>query len=210
MVKLFAHRGLWDEKIPQNSMASLRNAYENGFRAIEFDIWFWQEKLLINHDQPQDSLASNLAQLKDYFLYKNELEYWLDFKNLNENNAREALILVKKTIEECEINLNKIFFAPFITNYKKAEKIFLIIKEIFGAEARFIAVLEDVKNFGPVVSFLRKNNIKYLSINQELLIGNNIKKLVGVELFAWTIKDKKRFEELKNLGIKNFATNIVL
>jgi glycerophosphoryl diester phosphodiesterase len=208
MIKLFAHRGLWSVEAPQNSINSLKNAYNQGFRAIEFDIWFLQGLLLLKHDCPKDNDFSNLAQLKDYFLYKNELEYWLDFKNLDEKNAYEALILVKKIIDESNISLDKIFFAPFITNYKKAEKILLIIKAIFGDEAKFVAVLEDIKNFGAVISFLRKNNIKHLSINHELLSEANIKKLSHIEIFAWTIKNKNRLEELKKLGIKNFATDI--
>lgn len=210
MIKLFAHRGLVDEKSPQNSIESLKNAYKNNFRAVEFDIWFWQEKLVIIHDQPESSQANNLVQLQDYFLYENEMEYWLDFKNLDETNIHKALILLNKTIVEKSLNKEKLFFAPFITDYKKCEKILAKFKEIFGEDVQFVVVLEDIKNFDLALNFIKKNNIKYLSINHELLNNESIKKQSQIEIFAWTIKDKKRFRELVNLEVKNFATDIKL
>ena len=43
MIKLFAHRGYLlannNEKILENSKRALENAYQNNFRAVEFDIW---------------------------------------------------------------------------------------------------------------------------------------------------------------------------
>jgi hypothetical protein len=210
MIKLFSHRGLHDENNPQNSIASLKNAYAKNFRAIEFDIWFWHERLLIAHDCPKDNASNQLPQLKDYFLYKNELEYWMDFKNLDENNAEGALSLVKKTIDEFAIDLDRIFFVPFITDYKKAEKILVLVRKIFGDKARFGAVCEDIKSFEQVIDFIRKNEIKYLSINHELLIEKNLQRLSQIEIMAWTIKNKKRFEELKEWGVRSFATDVEL
>ena len=40
MIRLFAHRGFAKGNILQNSIASLNHAHKNGFKAIEFDIWF--------------------------------------------------------------------------------------------------------------------------------------------------------------------------
>ena len=84
MVKLFAHRGFVTENISQNSIASLKQAYDFNFRAVEFDIWFLDEKLVLKHDQPLEKEINNLPKFRDYFSFKNELTYWMDFKNLDE------------------------------------------------------------------------------------------------------------------------------
>ncbi len=127
---LFAHRGFVDKNCPENSIASLKKARELGFKAIEFDIWFLEEKLILSHNNPKT--IENLPNLSDYFIFKNQMNYWLDFKNLNEKNAISALELLKKIIEMSGIELDKLYFAPFVTNYKTSEKILTAFHKIFG------------------------------------------------------------------------------
>lgn len=52
MIKIFAHRGFAQNNIKQNSIASLKNAFKNGFKAIEFDIWWLENQLFLSHDKP--------------------------------------------------------------------------------------------------------------------------------------------------------------
>ena len=91
MKKVFAHRGFtFDEnnpqnKIEQNSLASLKNAVNHGFKAIEFDIWYFNSQLVLSHDQPNLANYQTLTKFSEYFIYGNQLDYWLDFKNLDEN-----------------------------------------------------------------------------------------------------------------------------
>jgi glycerophosphoryl diester phosphodiesterase len=73
MTKLFAHRGFASKNIPQNSIASLKHAYEFGFRAVEFDVWFLNKKLILKHDRPTEKEIENLANFHDYFFFGNEL-----------------------------------------------------------------------------------------------------------------------------------------
>ena len=73
MLKIFAHRGFvgnCDQQnyIQQNSLASLKNAYDSGFRAIEFDIWFYNSQLILSHDQPQLDNCKNLAHFNDFLI----------------------------------------------------------------------------------------------------------------------------------------------
>ncbi|MBU6339768.1 MAG: hypothetical protein KGQ36_07365, partial [Rickettsiales bacterium] len=197
-------------KAEQNTIASLKNAVLAKFSAIEFDIWFLDEKLVLKHDEPKITELNNLPILKDYFIHGNDLEYWLDFKNLDEKNANLVLQLVKKEIDLAKINLNKIYFAPFITDYKKAAKIFAEIRNIFGEEVNLIAVCEefkDEKDMESLWKFLNENKIKFLSIFHKLLNENFIKKFKNIEFFAWTVNDLTRLSDLEKLGIMNFATD---
>jgi glycerophosphoryl diester phosphodiesterase len=225
MVKLFAHRGFTFRTYPahhsrdygqvltkaeQNTIASLKNAILAKFRAVEFDIWFFDEKLVLKHDKPEISELNNLPILKDYFIYGNDLEYWLDFKNLDEKNISKVLNLVKEEIDLAKINLEKIYFAPFITEYEKVIKIFSKIRNLFGEKVNLVAVCEELKNnedIEKLKNFLNENNIKFLSIFHKLLNENFVKEFNKIEFFAWTVNDLERVFELEKLGIKNFATD---
>ena len=210
MIKFFAHRGFAPKKEEENSITSLINAYQKGFRAIEFDIWFHSKKLLINHDEPLASEVKNLPQLSDYFRFKNEMEYWLDFKNLDESNIKPALLSIKDAIEEKSINLDKLYFVPFITDYQKSEKILAEIRNFFGKETRLGGVcenLESAKEIENLKKFLAKNNLKFLSISHLLIDENLVKILKSVELMAWTVNDLSRVKFLADLGVKSFATD---
>ena len=210
MIKLFAHRGFAIKKSDQNTIASLKNAILANFKAIEFDIWFFEEKLVLKHDKPEINELNNLPLLKDYFIYGNDLDYWLDFKNLDEENVNLALSLVKKEIDLAKINLEKIYFAPFITDYEKSIKIFSAIRNLFGEKANLVAVCEELENSEDIKKlqeFLNNNKVKFLSIFHELLDQNFVKKLDKIEFFAWTVNDLARISELNKLGVRNFATD---
>jgi glycerophosphoryl diester phosphodiesterase len=210
MINLFAHRGLVTKNSPENSVASLKRACKSGFRDIEFDIWFFDGDFFIKHDQPKKSETNILPNLSDYFFFKNEMKYWLDFKNLDEKNADSFLKLLKEKIDESKINLEQIYFAPFITDYKIAAKIFKKIRKVFGVKAQLIAVCEKLKNADEIRilrNFLTKNKIKFLSIFHLLIDKNFMKIFYDIKIFAWTVNDLKRLKELEKLGITNFATD---
>jgi glycerophosphoryl diester phosphodiesterase len=210
MVKFFAHRGFSENKFQENSIDSLKNAYQKKFRAVEFDIWFIENQLVLKHDQPKKNEVNKLAKFEDYFLFGNEMEYWLDFKNLYEENASLILTKVKETLDHLSINLEKVYFAPFITNYSLAKIIFTKIKEIFGNEVNLVAVCEELETRESKVSlieFLFNNQIKFLSINHQLINKNLMMILPKVNFLVWTVNEIERVDELVLLGIKNFATD---
>jgi glycerophosphoryl diester phosphodiesterase len=214
MTRLFAHRGFTGgKKNLENTVVSLKKAYGIGYRAIEFDIWLVDGEVLLNHNRPDSARLEKLPKLAEYFCFRNEMAYWLDFKNLELANADEFLSLVKQKIELERVDLKNIYFAPFITDYALAQKILEKVRKIFGADAQFVAVcseLKDAEKLAELKNFLTKNQVKYLSIFHQLVDENLLKTLAGVELFAWTVNDSARFKILKNLGIKNFATDKIL
>ena len=213
MTRLFAHRGFASKNIPQNSIASLKRAHEFGFRAVEFDVWFLQKKLILKHDHPTEKEINILPNFRDYFFFGNEFNYWIDFKNLDEKNSENLLKAVKKILDEAAINLDQIYLAPFVTDYKIAEKIFTKIRKIFGEKINLIAVCEELKTAADVEilrKFLTKNKIKFLSIFHKIIDQKFIKKFSDIEIFAWTVNDLERLKELENLGVRNFATDKII
>lgn len=210
MSRLFAHRGFTAGSHPENSVASLKESVAQSFSAIEFDIWFVARKLVLKHDQPKENEIEILPTLSDYLIYKNDLNYWLDFKNLDEENSAKALILAKSEIENADVKLEQIYFAPFITNLEKAEKIFTRIRNIFGPKVKIVAICDSLKNekeAQDLRNFLDKNNVKCLSIFHQLLSKNSVQIFSGIELFAWTVNEMPRLKELESLGVANFATD---
>jgi len=210
MIKLFAHRGFVTKNAAQNTIASLKEAVAQNFLGIEFDIWFLNGGLFLKHDEPEFREINNLPILQDYFCFKNSLEYWMDFKNLDEKNSAKALELVKIEIEMAKIKLSKIYFAPFITDYKKAAKVFAEIRKVFGDKVQIVAVcdkLENAQEAENLRKFLAENEVKSLSIFHELIDENLIKILKGVKLFAWTVNELPRLYDLARIGVTNFATD---
>jgi len=206
MINLFAHRGFWsDNYSKQNSIASLKAAHKNKFSGIEFDVWFFEENLVLKHDQPEPQKL--LPKFGDYFVFENDFKYWIDFKNLDKANASKVFALVKKELEHLKIDFKNIYIAPFITNYELAQNIYDIAKEIFAEKLNFAAVVENEKEIENLLKFLRKNNIKFLSIFYKLIDENLLEKLSDIELFAWTVNDLEQLDILEKKGIKNFITD---
>lgn len=206
MTRLFAHRGFHSTNAPQNTVASLDAAYENGFRGVEFDIWYLEEKLVLKHDHPKKEEIKNLPLFLEYLAHGNEMDYWCDFKNLDLENAKAALTLMKNQLAEARIDADRIYFAPYITDYNFAAKIFKIIREIFGNGAQLVAVC-DTKNEEVLRKFLDENNVKCLSIFHKLIDKFFIKKFPDIEIFAWTVNDLERLTELEALSVRNYGTD---
>lgn len=201
-MNLFAHRGLVTKDSPENSIASLTAAYSKGFRGVEFDLWFLDGKFVIKHDEPK---GEALPSLNDFLCFGNDMTYWLDFKNLNESNAVAAFDLAKQEISRAKIDFNKIYFAPFITDYSLAEK----VKNILGKNFQFVAVCKTKDQIPTLKNFYRASQVKFLSVFHELIDEDFIKEFPQAEIFAWSVNDLERLKNLTTLGVNNFATNLL-
>ena len=160
MLKIFAHRGFVGNQdlqnyTQQNSLASLKNAFDSGFRAIEFDIWFCNSQLILSHDQPQLDDYKNLAHFSEFLTYGNELDYWLDFKNLDESNIDKVLELVKSQIDAAKINLEKFFFAPYCIDYDLSKKLFDKFFNVFGSRISMVAIADNHQQISQLFDFVK-------------------------------------------------------
>jgi len=210
MIKLFAHRGFVENNMKQNSIASLKNAVSKGFKAIEFDIWWLDGEFFIKHDKPSEKERFLLPRLQDFFIYENQLEYWLDFKNLDQNNIDEALKKLNADLVLRKINLDRIFFAPYITDYKLTSIISTKFRHFFSQKIKFVGVCDNKSFRQELVDMIDLELIDFISINYTLIDDNFLKKILPSKLLAWTINDINKINDLYMLGIDKFATDKVL
>lgn len=203
---IFAHRGLVTKNSPQNSIASLEEAHKAGFLGIEFDLWFVDGEILIKHDHPEKN--EKLPSLREYFRFKNDLFYWLDFKNLNKDNVEAAFEFVLIEAELAGIERDRMFLIPFETNYELAGYFFDKAKEVFGDFVQFGAVCES--DISALEKLCATKKVKFLSVFHGLIDDSFLRKFSTQKIFAWTIKDKKTFEKLRDLGVENFASDLSL
>ena len=210
MIKLFAHRGFVENNMKQNSIASLKNAFEKGFKGVEFDIWWIDGEFFVKHDKPSGKELFLLPRLQDYLVHKNELEYWIDFKNLDEKNIDNALKKLKEVLILKEIDLNKVFFAPYITDYILTAKISLKFRNFFAQKINFVGVCDEQAQCQEVVDMIDIGVIDFISINYKLINKDFLKKIQPTKLLTWTVNDIKEINDLYMFGVEKFATDKVL
>ena len=210
MIKLFAHRGFVENNMKQNSIASLKNAVAKGFKAIEFDIWWVDGEFVVKHDKPKREEKFSLPRLQDYLIYKNKLEYWFDFKNLDQNNVDDALKKLKADLILKEIDLNKIFFAPYITDYDLAIKISVKFRNFFSQKINFVGVCDNELGVIEIINMVDMELIDFVSINHALINPELLQKINSTKLLAWTVNDIKQINDLYLLGVDKFATDKIL
>jgi glycerophosphoryl diester phosphodiesterase len=207
-LKIFAHRGLISKDIKENSLQAFNNAYKSGFKAIELDIWYLENQLILTHDKPKD--LKNLDKLEDLFLkFKNNIEYWLDFKNLDDKNCNFALRNLKTIIDKYKINLQNLYFTPFITDFDKANNIYNMIRKYFGKNVQIVAVAEILppENYKKYYTKLKENNIFGLSVEYKNINQNFRDVFCDIKIFAWTVNDKKSAKLLNKIGIENITSD---
>lgn len=210
MIKLFAHRGLVENNMKQNSIASLKNAVAKGFKAVEFDIWWLDGEFFIKHDKPNEKEKFLLPRLQDYLCFGNNLEYWFDFKNLDQNNIDEALKKLNDDLVFKKIDLAKIFFAPYITDYKLTSIISVKFRKFFSQKIKFVGVCDNKNWRQEVIDMIDLELIDFISINHDLIDADFLKKISSTKLLAWTVNDIKRINDLYLLGVDKFATDKAL
>ena len=210
MIKLFAHRGLVENNMKQNSIASLKNAFEKGFKGVEFDIWWIDGEFFVKHDKPAGKELFLLPRLQDYLVHKNELEYWIDFKNLDEKNIDNALKKLKEVLILKEIDLNKVFFAPYISDYILTGKISLKFRNFFAQKINFVGVCDEEAQCQGAVDMIDIGVIDFISINYKLINNDFLKKIQPSKLLAWTVNDVNEINDLYMVGVEKFATDKVI
>ncbi|WP_339758167.1 glycerophosphodiester phosphodiesterase [Algoriphagus aquimarinus] len=72
--KVIAHRGAWKaQALPQNSLASLKEAVRLGCEGSEFDVWMTSDGVLVvNHDADFEGMEIETSTYKDLLTIKHE------------------------------------------------------------------------------------------------------------------------------------------
>lgn len=205
-----AHRGMFDNiKIPENSIASFKNALKHNY-SIELDIQLTKDNILVVFHDNSLKRMTGIDKLVEETNYE-ELK---DLKLLNTNEHIPTLDEVLKLID------NKVLLDIEVKKTKRIKEITNIIKEkltnynnyvLKSFDPRIVRSLK--KNINTEVGYLigNKHNflssilvIKYskadfLSISKKLLNTKKFQKLKNkYQLLIWTIKDK---DEIKDENI---------
>jgi glycerophosphoryl diester phosphodiesterase len=213
--KLFSHRGFLQKKpnLNENTLESFQNAIDNQFKAIEVDVWYIDKELILNHDKPENDLAkyNKLSDLLKKF--SNNIEYWIDFKNLNISNTKDAIFTLKTTIDRFNIEYQKLIIIPHSNSNNIEESLFALkeIKKTFKNKCHVGSFIKkiDQQDWKAYHQKLEKHNIKNLSIQFNNINEQFIKQFHNINLFAWTVNDKNDYDYLKKLKIKNIASDIL-
>jgi len=212
-ITFWSHRGYKANK-RANSRGSLVEAYNKGFRNIEFDLWYLNGNLRLNHDKPKKEEVKNLPLLRKYLKqYGSELKYWMDFKNLNKNNIENVLIILKRELDKNQIPYSSINFAPYEINLEKGLYLLNKARESFkGINVVSLIDSDVLKNndLQSLYKFYTKNKIRHLSVESKIINEKFIKLFKDIKVYAWTVDNKNELERLKKLGIKNICTNLLL
>jgi len=138
------------------------------------------------------------------------LEYWIDFKNLDEKNIDNALKKLKEVLILKEIDLNKVFFAPYIIDYILTGKISLKFRNFFAQKINFVGVCDEQAHCQGAIDMIDIGLIDFISINYKLINKDFLKKIQPSKLLAWTVNDIKEINDLYMVGVEKFATDKVL
>jgi hypothetical protein len=94
--KVWAHRG-YNNKGPDNSLQSVRQAFRLGASGVELDVFFDlpSNQFIVSHDTPSQLHQRSLLKLGAVFEEQGHNGYfWLDFKNLKDLRTNEVTIAV--------------------------------------------------------------------------------------------------------------------
>ncbi|MCQ2519689.1 MAG: glycerophosphodiester phosphodiesterase [Lachnospiraceae bacterium] len=147
--KMYAHRGLHDKEVPENSLQAFRLAKENGY-GVELDVQMTRDgKLVVFHDGTLDRMCKIDGKLKDY-----TYEELSKFRLINKNGVTTEELIplfsdVLETLEGvdiiCEIKPDNGF-----KNYELCQKTYDMLMTHKG---RFC-----VESFSPFLMGWFKNN----------------------------------------------------
>lgn len=207
MDKIIAHRGIYNNKIKENTYLAIFNAFNNKYiYGVEFDIRLTKDnQIVVIHDKTINRTSNGIGIVENMTL--KELQKY----NFGSKNFYQVVPTLEKILE---INTNKLFLIEIkvSNNIKLFSKILLDIlgkyknKKIylmsFNKEILNILKKEN-ENFNIGLIYLT-NNIKSYKYNFYVLYDNFINNSIinnllnrNKEIFIWTINNYKEFNNIK-------------
>lgn len=142
--KLYAHRGLHDKVVPENSLTAFRLAREGGF-GVELDVQMTKDgKLVVFHDGNLKRMCGMDANLRD-FTYEELTKFRLKDTEEQIPLFEEVLKTLEKTDLICEIKPDN-----GMKNYELCKKVYDMLMTY---EGRFV-----VESFSPYLMGWFKDN----------------------------------------------------
>lgn len=191
----FAHRGLFNEEFPENSIKAFENAIKNDF-AIELDIQFTKDKkVIVFHDYTLERLTGDKRNISD-------LNYE-EVKKLNLLNTDEKIPLLEEVLELVDGKV------PLLIEIKNCSDIINLGNETAKLLQNYSGKYA-IQSFDPcVLKWYKKNN---KSVLVGLLIGSykgiekvNHCKDVVIDFKRFFLEYKMDFLSIDSYDIKNLA-----
>lgn len=225
-VNLVAHRG-FSAVAPENTDMAFIKAGEAKFYAAECDIQLSKDNVwVVNHNDTIDHMTDGTGKISE-MTYKEISQYFIDNGNYWEDYAKQKLITLDDYLAVCyEYNI-----IPQIEvkegNYNCLDDIFTALDKYDMRETAIIisfdgVILEKLRNLDENIELwyltheITENQIKLAVVNNYAIGFNCMKydeKMLkkaqdeNIKLASWTVDSLKIYEELYNLGIRNFTTN---
>ncbi len=226
-VNLIAHRG-FSAVAPENSADAFRKAGENGFFAAECDIHLTKDGVwIVNHNSDIKKMTDGEGEISQ-MTYDEIMQYTVDGGHHVKDYPEQKLITLDEYLEICD----EYKIIPQIEiksgNNKDLDKIIKALEKYEGMKETAMIICFDVEILNEIQKIDGTVELWYLvhEITDEVIdicvkngytIGFNcsnyeaemLKKAQakGVKLASWTVDSTKIYEELYNLGVRNFTTN---
>ena len=226
-VNLVAHRG-FSAVAPENSDMAFIKAGEAEFFASECDIQLSKDNVwVVNHNDSIDHMTDGTGKISE-MTYKEISQHFIDNGNNWEQYPKQKLITLEDYLAICD----EYKIVPQIEvkegNYHCLDKILTALDNYDGMRENAIiisfdgVILEKIRNLDNDIEIwyltheITEDQIKLAKLNNYALAFNGRKydeKMLkkaqdeNIKLATWTIDSIKLYEELYNLGIRNFTTN---
>ena len=126
-----AHRGLYNDEINENTISAFDNAFDNGYKGIEFDVRLTKDKVpVVIHDSFLSRVSNGKGLVKNY-TYNELLKFNFGKKKIeripkledviNRYNNKTMIIELKENIDITPYlnDKNKYYISSFNYNYIK-------------------------------------------------------------------------------------------
>lgn len=225
-VNIIAHRG-FSAVAPENTGVAFIEAGKANFFAAECDIQLSKDNVwVVNHNESIDKMTNGKGKIRE-LTYEEISSYSVDNGYHREEYDVQKLITLDEYLEIC----NQYEIIPQIEikkdNYECLDAVLSALDKYGMRESAIIIsfdgiILEKLRNLDENIQlWYLTNKIEDKTIRLAVLnnytIAFNCKKYneemlkkaqeQNLNLAAWTVDSLKIYEELYNLGVRNFTTN---
>ena len=225
-VNLVAHRG-FSAVAPENSSAAFVEAGKANFFAAECDIQLSKDNVwVVNHNKTIDKMTDGEGNIRD-MTYDEISQYSVDGGHYSEKYTGQKLITLDDYLAICD----EYEIIPQIEvkegNYSCLADILTALDKYDMRTTAIIisfdgVILEKIRNLDENIELwyltheITEDQIKLARLNNYALAFNCKKydeeilrkaQNENIKLASWTVDSIKIYEELYELGIRNFTTN---
>ncbi len=226
-VNLIAHRG-FSAVAPENSAEAFKKAGENGFFAAECDIQLSKDGVwIVNHNSDIEKMTNGEGEISQ-MTYDELMKYTVDGGHYVKDYPNQKLITLDEYLAICD----EYKIIPQIEikggNNTQLDKIINSLEKYEGMKENAMIIsfhsdiLEGISKIDntielwyltheitdDVIEACVENNYT-LAFNCKEYESEMLKKAQdkGLKLASWTVDSTKIYEELYELGVRNFTTN---